>query len=118
MKTMLKTLTALAALGIVAAFAVQAADQPTTPQTWGPGWRHEQMLKSIQDGTFTPGQGRGYGMRGGGGAGYGMMGGGPGYGRGFMAAAVGPDGKIDPAKLPTNCPARQILIDSQTGQTK
>jgi hypothetical protein len=116
MKTILKTLTALAVIGLASVVVAQAADQPTTPQTWGPGWRHEQMLKSIQDGTFTPGQG--YGMRGGRGPGYGMMGGGPGYGRGFMAAAIGPDGKVDLSKLPTNCPARQALIDSQTNQTK
>lgn len=98
MKTIVRTLAALAAVAFVASCTAQAADQ----QTWGPGWRHEQMLKAQKDGTFTPGQGRG--------PGYGMWGGGPGYGRGMMAAAVGPDGKIDPAKLPTDCPMRQSLI--------
>jgi hypothetical protein len=106
MKTILKTLTAIAAIGLVTAVAVHAADQPTPPQGWGPGWgpgwRHEQMIKAVKDGTFVPGQGPGFGMMG------------PGYGRGFMAAAIGPDGKVDVSKLPTNCPARQALIDSQT----
>lgn len=104
MKTILKTLAAFALVGFVASCAVQAADQTPTPQTWGPGWRHEQMLKAQKDGTFVPGQGPGYGR--------GMWGGGPGYGRGMMAAAVGPDGKIDPAKLPADCPMRQSLIQA------
>lgn len=108
MKTILKTLAVFAALAFVASCAASAADQPT-PQTWGPGWRHEQMVKSIKDGTFTPGQGPGFGRGAGGGPGYGMWGGGPGYGRGMMAAAVGPDGTIDPTKLPAGCPMRQAL---------
>jgi hypothetical protein len=102
MKTILKTLAAFALVGFVASCAVQAADQTPTPQTWGPGWRHEQMLKAQKDGTFVPGQGRG------------MWGGGPGMGRGMMAQAVGADGKIDPAKLPADCPMRQSLIQSPT----
>lgn len=109
MKTIVRTLAALAAVAFVASCTAQAADQPTQ-QTWGPGWRHEQMLKAQKDGTFTPGQGPGYGR----GPGYGMWGGGPGMGRGMMAAAVGPDGKIDPAKLPADCPMRQSLIQEQT----
>jgi hypothetical protein len=100
MKTILKTLAAFAALAFVASCAASAADQPTQ-QTWGPGWRHEQILKAQQDGTFVPGQGPGFGR-------------GPGYGRGMMAAAIGPDGKIDAskvdwAKLPADCPMRQTL---------
>lgn len=106
MKTILKTLAALAAVAFVASYAAQAADQSTPPQSWGPGWRHEQMVKAYKDGTFTPGQGPGYGR--------GMWGGGPGLGRGMMAAAIGPDGKIDPAKLPADCPMRQGLIQSPT----
>ncbi len=102
MKTILKTLAALAAVAFVASCTAQAADQSTPPQSWGPGWRHEQMVKAHKDGTFTPGQGPG------------MWGGGPGYGRGMMAAAVGPDGKIDPTKLPADCPMRQGLIQSPT----
>lgn len=98
MKTILKTLAAFAAIAFVASCAANAADQSTTPQTWGPGWRHEQMLKAQKDGTFIPGPGYGRGM----------WGGGPGYGRGMMAA-VGPDGKIDVSKLPTDCPMRQAL---------
>jgi hypothetical protein len=105
MKTILKTLAAFAAIAFVASCAAQAADQQAAPQTWGPGWRYEQMLKAQKDGTFTPGQGPGYGR----GPGAGMWGGGPGYGRGMMAAAVGPDGKIDPSKLPADCPMRQTL---------
>ncbi|KIM00501.1 hypothetical protein CCC_01919 [Paramagnetospirillum magnetotacticum MS-1] len=89
MKTILKTLAAVTALAVVASYAAQAADEPT-PQSWGPGWRHEQMIKAQADGTFIPGQG-------------------PGFGRGRMAAAIGPDGKIDPAKLPADCPMRQSL---------
>jgi hypothetical protein len=99
MKTILKTLAAFALVGFVASCAASAADQPS-PQTWGPGWRHEQMLKAQKDGTFTPGQGPGFGRG---------PGGGPGYGRGMMAAALGPDGQIDPAKLPADCPMRQAL---------
>lgn len=104
MKTILKTLAAFALAAFVASCAVQAADQSPTPQTWGPGWRHEQMLKAQKDGTFVPGQGPGYGR--------GMWGGGPGMGRGMMAQAIGPDGKIDPARLPADCPMRQSLIEA------
>lgn len=101
MKTLLKTLTILAAIGFATVAIAQTADQ-STPQTWGPGWRHEQMIKAVKDGTFTPGQGMGQGR--------GMWGGGPGWGRGgMMAAAVGPDGKIDPSKLPEGCPMRTSL---------
>lgn len=103
MKTVFKTLAALATVTLVAACAAYAADQ-TTPQTWTPGWRHEQMVKAFQDGTATPGFGPGRMMRAGGGPGYGrgMMGQGPGF-------AVGPDGKIDPTKLPEGCPYRQAV---------
>ncbi len=104
MKTILKTLAAFAAIAFVASCAAEAADQSATPRSWGPGWRHEQMLKSVNDGTFTPGQGPGYGR--------GMWGGGPGMGRGMMATAIGPDGKIDPSKLPADCPMRQTLTQS------
>ena len=99
MKTLFKTLATITAVTLVAACAY-AADQ-TTPQTWTPGWRHEQMVKAFQDGTATPGFGPGMMMR----AGYGpgRMGQGP-------AWAIGPDGKIDPSKLPEGCPLR----DSQT----
>jgi len=106
MKTILKTLAALAAVAVVASCTANAADQSTTQQGWGPGWRHEQMVKAYKDGTFTPGQGPGYGR--------GMWGGGPGMGRGMMASAVGPDGKIDPTKLPADCPMRQSLIQAPT----
>ena len=99
MKTVFKSLAAIAALGFVAACTAEAAD-PATTQGWGPGWRHEQMVKAVKDGTFVPGSGpmmaRGWGS-----------GGGP--GRGYMAAAIGPDGKIDPTKLPEQCPMRQSL---------
>ncbi|ARJ67787.1 hypothetical protein WV31_20070 [Magnetospirillum sp. ME-1] len=104
MKTILKTLAALALVGFVASCAAQAADPTPTPQTWGPGWRHEQMLKAQKDGTFVPGRGPGYGM----------WGGGPGYGRGMMAQAIGADGKIDVSKLPAGCPMRQGLIQAPT----
>lgn len=106
MKTILKTLTALAAIAFVASCTAQAADPATPTQGWGPGWRHEQMVKAYKDGTFTPGQGPGYGR--------GMWGGGPGFGRGMMAAAIGPDGKVDTSKLPVDCPMRQALIQEQT----
>lgn len=106
MKTISKILTSLAIAVTVTACAAYAADQPS-PQTWTPGWRHEQMTKmwqakTGQDGTFTPGNGPGYGR----GMGPGM---GPGMGRGMMAAATGPDGKIDPTKLPEGCPYRESL---------
>ncbi len=97
MKTIFKLLTGIAIVGTVAACTALAADTtPSSSQTWGPGWRHEQMVKARQDGTFTPGPGPGFfqGQR-------------PGYGRGMMAAAIGPDGKIDPTKLPEGCPYRQ-----------
>lgn len=98
MKTIFKTLAGLALVTSVAACAALAADStPTQPQAWTPGWRHEQMVKARQDGTFTPGPGPGMMMRGGG----------PGYGRAMMANAIGPDGKVDPTKLPEGCPYRQ-----------
>jgi hypothetical protein len=98
MKTLFKALAGLAVITTVAACTAYAADQPT-PKTWGPGWRHEQMIQAQKDGTFTPGYGPGMGR--------GM---GPGMGRGMMAAnALGPDGKIDPTKLPADCPYRQSL---------
>lgn len=106
MKTLLKTLTFLAAMGFASVAIAQTANQTTTPQTWGPGWRQEQMNRAAQDGTFIPCPGRGPGR----GQGVGMWGGGPGPGRGgMMAAAVGPDGKIDPSKLPVGCPVRNQL---------
>ncbi|OAN46788.1 hypothetical protein A6A04_06530 [Paramagnetospirillum marisnigri] len=101
MKTMFKLIAGLGLITIVAACTAQAAD-PTPAQSWTPGWRHEQMVKAMQDGTFTPGQGFGPGYGRGQGPGYGRGMGGPGF-----AAAIGPDGKIDPDKLPVGCPMRQ-----------
>lgn len=97
MKTVSKLLISVAILGAMAVGVAAAADQ-AAPQTWTPGWRHEQMLKAVQDGTVTPGTGPGFGR--------GM---GPGMRGGMMAAAIGPDGKVDPAKLPEFCPMRQAL---------
>ncbi|RAU21030.1 hypothetical protein CU669_15390 [Paramagnetospirillum kuznetsovii] len=91
MKTTFKILTCLA-IAAVFGTAALAADPPT-PQSFTPGWRHEQMIQAQKDGNFGPGMM----MR----AGYG-----PGQGRGRMAAALGPDGKIDPTKLPEGCPFR------------
>ncbi|MBI3445739.1 MAG: hypothetical protein HY055_10360 [Magnetospirillum sp.] len=104
MKTVFKTIAAIAALGFVAACTAEAADPAPPQQGWGPGWRHEQMVKAIKDGSFVPGSGPMMGGAWGPGQGFG-----PGQGRGYMAAAIGPDGKIDPAKLPANCPLRQSL---------
>ncbi|MGE5503015.1 MAG: hypothetical protein ACM31L_01200 [Actinomycetota bacterium] len=120
MKTLTKTLTAVAAVLIVAGCTANAADTPnqTGPQGWQPGWRHEQMVKAWQDGTF---QGPGPGMRGpmmmragwgGQGMGPGMgfgPGGGPGGGRGPGAGVgpgAGPGANVDPSTLPPWCPYR------------
>lgn len=108
MKTVFKTLTALTAVAVLAACAAIAAE-PATPQAWTPGWRHEQMVKAVQDGTVTPGNGPGFGPGRMMSAGYG-----PGMGRGMMAAALGPDGKIDPSKLPEGCPYRQAVPGTPT----
>ncbi|CAA7627019.1 hypothetical protein [Magnetospirillum sp. SS-4] len=97
MKTVFKVLAGLALVTTVAACTALAADPPAATQTWTPGWRHEQMVQARQDGTFTPGPGMV------------MRGGGPGYGRGMMAAVIGPDGKIDPTQLPEGCPYRQAV---------
>lgn len=88
MKTVANTLVALAAVVLVAGCAAGAAD---TEQTWTPGWRHEQMVKALQDGKAVP---RPMMMRG--------PGFGPGSGRG--PAALTADGRIDPAALPPWCP--------------
>lgn len=95
MKPLTKTLTAAAAILLIAGCTAIAADTPTetqaTPQGWYPGWRHEQMIKARQDGTLQPGFGPG------------MMGrrGGFGPGMGF-----GPGATADPASLPPWCPYR------------
>lgn len=101
MKTLTKTIVALASVLLVAGCAAAAQDA-TTPTAvgpgYGPGWRHEQMVQAWQRGELPAGpgmmRGRGYGP--------GMRGYGAGYGPG--AAAIGPDGKVDTSKLPPWCP--------------
>lgn len=96
MKTLTKTIAAMAGLLLLAGCG--AAAQDATPKAagpgFGPGWRHEQMVQAWEKGEIPPGPGpmmmmmRRQGM-------------GPGYG-----PPVGADGKIDTAKLPDWCPMK------------
>ncbi|MBI5163826.1 MAG: hypothetical protein HY985_07980 [Magnetospirillum sp.] len=88
MKTLMKTVAALAGVLVVSGCAA-TAQEPTPPQAYGPGWRHQQMMAAWQDGKAPP-------------APMMMM-----RGRGPGMMAVGPDGKIDLTKLPPGCPYAQ-----------
>ena len=94
MKTLGKTILTMTGLLLIAGCAAVAEETAPTVATPAPGWRHEQMVKAWQTGEVAPApmmmRGRGYGY---------------GYGhQAMMRAAIGPDGKIDPAKLPAGCP--------------
>lgn len=108
MKTLTKTIVALASVLLVA-YGASAQDTTTdkavTPG-FGPGWRHEQMVQAWEKGEM-PGPMM---MRGRGGFGPGMM-----RGMGPGAAAIGPDGKIDTSKLPDWCPYK-TGADTDTGK--
>ncbi|MEW5727407.1 MAG: hypothetical protein AB1918_06235 [Pseudomonadota bacterium] len=97
MKTLTKTIVALASVLLVAG-CTAAAQDATAPKAfgpgYGPGWRHEQMVQAWEKGELPAGPG----MMRGRGFGPGMRGYGPG------AAAIGPDGKVDTSKLPPWCP--------------
>ena len=91
---------ALATLLLVVGCTAASAEDTTTkatPPTYGPGWRHEQMMQARSNGQwgFGPGTGMGYGM----GQGYGRMqgGGGP---------PLKADGTIDTTRLPDWCPLK------------
>lgn len=95
-----KIATALAVLLLVAGCGVAAEETPATKAatpTYGPGWRHEQMMQARANGQLPPaaiaGQ-RGPGM------GYGMGRGGP---------PLRADGTIDTAQLPDWCPMKTAL---------
>lgn len=96
MKTMMKTLTAMAAILLIGGCSAVAADQPVTTATpaaatteapaFKPGWRHEQMVQAMKDGKDVR-----MPMM--------MM-----HRMGGRHAAMVADGKIDPATLPQGCP--------------
>jgi hypothetical protein len=93
MKTLTKKILVLSGLLLLAGCSAVAQDQP--PQTVGPGWRHEQMVKAWEKGE-VPGPA--------------MM-----HTRGFGPApmmAVTSDGTIDPAKMPPWCPYRTAPKDN------
>ena len=95
--------TALATLLLVVGCTAASAEDTTTkatPQTYGPGWRHEQMMQARAANSqwgYGPGTGMGYGM----GQGYGRMqgGGGP---------PLKADGTIDTTRLPDWCPMKNV----------
>lgn len=100
--TTLKVLAAVAGAILLAGCTAAAEDTPTKAvgPAYGPGWRHEQMVKAWQKGDVPPapmmgmaGTGLGYGPRG-----PGMAGNGP---------PLKDDGTIDTAKLPPWCPLGQ-----------
>jgi hypothetical protein len=90
-------ITALATLLLVVGCTAASAEDTTTkatPPTYGPGWRHEQMMQArAANGQWGPGMGYGMGM------GYGRMqgGGGP---------PLKADGTIDTTRLPDWCPLK------------
>ncbi len=93
-------ITALATLLLVVGCTAASAEDTTTkatPPTYGPGWRHEQMMQARGNGQwgYGPGTGMGYGM---------------GQGQGMMQGRGGPplkaDGTIDTTRLPDWCPLK------------
>ncbi|MGE5515037.1 MAG: hypothetical protein ACM31D_04375 [Bacteroidota bacterium] len=88
--------TLLLVAGCTAANAEDATTKATTPTTYGPGWRHEQMMQARAQGQGMPAMmyQRGPGM------GYGMGRGGP---------PLNADGTVDTAKLPDWCPMKASL---------
>ncbi|MBF0325667.1 hypothetical protein [Magnetospirillum moscoviense] len=99
MKTLTKTIAAFAGLLLLAGCAAAAED--TTPKNvgpgYGPGWRHEEMIKARQSGQFGPGP---------------MMmnrAAAPGqtFGPGRMGPPLNADGTVDTTKLPAWCPYNQ-----------
>lgn len=94
MKTISKTIAVFTGLVLLAGCTAFADDTPTktSVRVYGPGWRHEQMMQSRQDGTLP------YGRM--------MMVRGQGYGPGMRGAALAmnADGTIDTTKLPPWCP--------------
>ncbi len=97
MKTLTKTIAAFAGLLLLAGCAATAAED-TTPKAagpgYGPGWRHEEMIKARQSGQFGPGQ---------------MMmnrvaADGQTFGPGRKGPPLNADGTVDTTKLPPGCP--------------
>lgn len=101
--TRMKIATALAILllvaGCTAASAEDTATKATVP-TYGPGWRHEQMMQARANGQLPPalmsqrGPGMGYGM---------------GWGMGRNGPPLKADGTIDTTRLPDWCPMKASL---------
>lgn len=91
MKTLMKTMVAVAGILLLTGLAANAQNEAAT---YGPGWRHQQMTEAWERGEARPGP-----M---------MMRGGPGQmkpmrgGPGRMA--LNPDGTVDTTKLPEWCP--------------
>lgn len=93
----------LAVLLTVAATIAIAQDVSTIAQTpsWGPGWRHQQMMQARQASTpptaWMAQRGPGMGMG---------LGTGLGQGRGFAGLPRNADGTIDTSQLPAWCPLK------------
>lgn len=90
---------ALATLLLVVGCTAASAEDTTTkatPPTYGPGWRHEQMMQArAANGQWGFGPGTGMGQ---------------GQGQGMMQGRGGPplkaDGTIDTTRLPDWCPLK------------
>lgn len=97
--TRMKIAIALAAALIVTGCTAAAEDTTAkaTAPTFGPGWRHEQMMQARGQGQMPPAM---------------ITNGGPGagYRMGMMAGRGGPplkaDGTIDTTQLPEWCPLK------------
>lgn len=95
--TRIKIATALAALLLITGCSAAAEDTTTKAiaPTYGPGWRHEQMMQARNQGQLPPAM---------------IANGGPGYRMGMMAGRGGPplkaDGTIDTTQLPPWCPLK------------
>lgn len=95
--------TLLLVAGCTAANAEDATTKATAP-TYGPGWRHEQMMQARAQGQIPQA------MMARRGAGYGF---GMGYGMGRNGPPLNADGTIDTAKLPEWCPMKASLQQTQ-----
>lgn len=84
--------TLLLVAGCTAANAEDATTKVTTP-TYGPGWRHEQMMQARAQGQGMPA----------------MMYQRMGYGMGRGGPPLNADGTVDTTKLPDWCPMKVSL---------
>ena len=107
MKTLTKTIVGVAGLLLLigcSAVAEETTTKATTP-SYGPGWRHEQMIQARANGQFGPGPGM-----------MGRFANGPGqaFGPGRMGPPLKADGTIDTTQLPPWCPYNQTAPQGTT----